>query len=108
MWRRQSTHGDRLVGEVRSHLRGHEWRRALRGVLVLLRYYPRGIAILLLNERRIERRMLARRLRRREQELRAYEQRLKDPLTRERREVQLLRERIRRLERRIRNLDRQS
>src|SRR5919199_804996 len=112
MRRRQWTHGDRLVGEVRGHLREHEWRGALRGILVLLRYYPRGLTLLLLNERRIERRRLARQLERREQELRVYEQRLEEPgdtlMTKERREVQLLRERIRRLERRIRKLDRQA
>jgi glycosyltransferase involved in cell wall biosynthesis len=111
MRRRQWTHGDRLVGEVRGYLRGREWRRALWGMFVLLRYYPRGIMTLLLNERRIERRMLARRLQRRERELRVYELRLKEPedtLAKEHREVQLLRERIRRLERRIRKLDRQA
>ena len=111
MRRRQWTHGDRLVGEVRAHLRGREWRRALRGMLALLQYYPRGIALLLLNERRMERRMLARRLQRREQELRVYVQRVEKPedtLTKDRQEVQLLRERIRRLERRIRRLDRQA
>ncbi len=111
MRRRQWTHGDRLVGEVRGHLRGREWRRALRGMLVLLRYYPRGMALLLLSERSMERRVLARRLQRREQELRVYEQGLEEPegaLTKERQEVQLLRERIRRLERRIRKLDRRA
>jgi glycosyltransferase involved in cell wall biosynthesis len=111
MRRRQWTHGDRLVGEVRGHLRGGEWKRALRGMLILLRYYPQGIALLLLNGRRIERRRLAQRLQLREQELRVYQQRLGEPegtLTKERREVQLLRERIRRLERRIRKLDRQA
>jgi glycosyltransferase involved in cell wall biosynthesis len=111
MRRRQSTHGDRLVGEVRGHLRRGEWKRALRGMSVLLRYYPWGIALLFLNGRRMERRRLAQRLQLREQELRVYEQRLEEPggtLTKERREVRLLRERIRRLERRIRKLDRQA
>ncbi len=111
MRRRQWTHGDRLVSEVRGHLRGREWKLALRGMLVLLRYYPRGMASLLLSERRIERRVLARRLQRREEELRVYEQRLKEPedtLTKDGHEVQLLRERIRRLERRMRKLDRRA
>ena len=109
--RRQGTHGDRLVGEVRGHLRGHEWKRALRSMLVLVLYYPQGLALLLLNERRIKRRTLARRLQRREQELRIYEQRLEEPedaLTNEGRELQRLRGRIQQLQQRIRKLDRQA
>jgi hypothetical protein len=117
MKRRQWTHGDRLVSEVKARVRERDWRRALRGTLVLLRFYPRGIALLLLNERRMERLTLTRRLQAREQELEIYKQRLEESegtrksgntATKELREVQLLRKRIRRLERRIRDLDRQA
>jgi glycosyltransferase involved in cell wall biosynthesis len=117
MKRRQWTHGDRLVGEVKARVRERDWRRALRGTLVLLRFYPRGIALLLLNERRMERLTLTRRLQAREQELEIYEQRLEESegtqksgntTTKELREVRLLRKRILRLERRIRDLDRQA
>lgn len=64
--------GNRLVDGVRAHVKEREWKRALRGVLALLRYYLRGIA--LVNERR----RLARRLRRRKQDLEAHERRLKE------------------------------
>ncbi len=115
--RRQWTHGGRLVGEVRARVWEREWKRALRGVLVLLRFYPQGIALLFLNERRTERLKLAWRLQAREQDLKIYEQRLEESegtqesgrsSTKELREVQLLRERIRRVERRIRILDRRA
>jgi glycosyltransferase involved in cell wall biosynthesis len=117
--RRQWTHGDRLVGEVRARAREHEWKRALGGALILLRYYPRGLPLLLLSERRMERRRPARRLEALVRELEVREGRLKESegtqeeeesgsaLARERHEVQLLRKRIRRLERRIQNLDQQ-
>jgi hypothetical protein len=116
--RRQWTHGDRVVGEVRAHLREHNWNRALRGALILLRYYPRGLPLLLLSERRMERRRPTRRLEALVRELEVRERRLEESegtqgkesgsaLARERHEVQLLRKRIRRLERRVQNLDQQ-
>src|SRR5918995_457239 len=86
-----------------------------KGVLVLVRYYPQGLA--LLSERRMERHRLARRLRASKQELEAHEWQLKEledtqasesALEEERQEVQVLRKRIRKLERRIQNLDRES
>src|ERR687898_2841653 len=97
--------GDPLVNEVRSALRGREWRRALGGVLVLVRYYPQGLA--LLSERRMERHRLARRIRASKQELEAHEWQLKEledtqasesALEEERQEVQRLKKRIRKLE----------
>jgi glycosyltransferase involved in cell wall biosynthesis len=39
----QDYYGGELVGEVRSLLREHQWLGALRGMVLLLRYYPRGI-----------------------------------------------------------------
>jgi glycosyltransferase involved in cell wall biosynthesis len=111
MKRRQRTHGDHLVGEVKVRVREREWKRALQGMLVLLRFYPQGLALLWLHERRIERIRLVRRLQAREQDLEMYERRLEESggtSKKERREVHLLRERIRRLERRIRDLDRQA
>jgi glycosyltransferase involved in cell wall biosynthesis len=113
--RRQWTHGDRVVGEVRTHVREHEWKLALRSVLVLLRYYPRGLPLLLLSERRMGQHRPTRRLQALVRELEVREGRLKeseDPreesgsaLARERHEVQLLKRRIQRLERRVQNLD---
>jgi hypothetical protein len=120
MRRRQWTHGDPLVEEVKARVKEGEWRRAIRGVLVLLRYYPQGLALLLLNERRMERRRLALRIQSSKQELEAHERHLKEleggvreevsegALARENEELQQLRERIWRLERRIQNLDRGS
>jgi glycosyltransferase involved in cell wall biosynthesis len=113
----QGKYGDPLVGEVKAQLKEGQWVRALRGVLALLRYYPRGLA--LLSERRMERHRLARRLRARKQELEAYEWQLKEleddaledsdsegALERKRQEIQGLRRRIRRLEQRIEEIDR--
>jgi DNA repair exonuclease SbcCD ATPase subunit len=102
--------GDRLVDEVRAHLREREWKLALTGTLVLLRYHPWGI---LLSERRMERRRLARRLQARREELKACKGRIKElesaqdaqsALAEERQEAQQLRRRIRRLERRMQDL----
>ena len=116
----QWLYGNRLVDEVRAHLRKREWRRALRGMLVLLRYYPRGLT--LLSERRMERRMerrrLIQRLHNRREELEVHKRQLKElkggkkkeeesesaSLAKERQEVRRLRRRIRRLERRIQDL----
>jgi glycosyltransferase involved in cell wall biosynthesis len=39
----QDFYGEPLVNEIQSSLRESEWRRALRGFLVLLRYYPRRL-----------------------------------------------------------------
>jgi hypothetical protein len=114
---RQGAFGDRLVDEVRAHGRKREWKRALRGIVVLLRHYPRGIA--LLNERRMKRHKLPRQLEARRQELEAQERWLKALLegaeesgsalvAKERQKVQLLRRRVRRLERRIQDLDQRA
>lgn len=110
---RQGAHGDRLVDEVRAYAREREWKRALRGIVVLLRHYPRGI--LLLNERRMERHRLPRQLKARRQELEVHERRLKELgddeqpgsalVVKEQQEVQLLRRRVQRLERRVQDLD---
>jgi glycosyltransferase involved in cell wall biosynthesis len=113
---RRGAHGDRLAEEVRNHLRGCEWKQALRGILVLLRYYPQGI--MLLSERRMERHRLPRRLKARRQELRAHKRRLEELedteksesalVEKERQEVQLLMRRVRRLERRMHDLDQRA
>jgi glycosyltransferase involved in cell wall biosynthesis len=39
----QDFYGGELVSEVRALLRRHRWLAALRGMIVLLRFYPRGI-----------------------------------------------------------------
>ena len=48
----QYWYSDPLVDEVRARIREREWKRALGGLLVLLRYPPLGLT--LLNERRIQ------------------------------------------------------
>ena len=115
----QQWDGERLVDEVRTNVRERERGRALRGMLVLLRYYPQGLA--LLNERRmerhVERRSLTRRLERREEELRTHEQRLRDAesaqelgstLVKEREKVERLRQRIGKLEQQMQDLNQHS
>jgi glycosyltransferase involved in cell wall biosynthesis/uncharacterized coiled-coil protein SlyX len=116
-------YGVPLADEVRGHLRGGEWKRALRGMLVLLRYYPRGLT--LLGERRMERhrerdaqrRELTRQIRASRQELGARERRLEElgrvqelegAMVKGRQEARLLRRRIRRLKRRMQNLDQRA
>jgi glycosyltransferase involved in cell wall biosynthesis len=110
-----------LVEEVRTYLRKRDWKRALRNALVLLWYYPQGLALLLLNEQRmeqyVERRELARRLNRRKQTLKIRAQLLKElkdtqkpeddqelgrTLAAERKEIRRLRKSTRGLERRMR------
>jgi glycosyltransferase involved in cell wall biosynthesis len=113
---RQGAFGDRLVDEVRTHAREREWKRALRGIVALLRHYPRGIT--LLNERRMRRHRLPRQLETRRQELEAHERWLtelegaEEPgsalVAKERQKVQLLRRRVQRLERRIQDLDQRA
>jgi hypothetical protein len=39
--------GGPLVKEVRVHMQKHEWQQAIRGLLILLRYYPKGLASVL-------------------------------------------------------------
>ena len=103
-------YGDPLVDEIRGRVRDHEWKRAAWAMLVLLRYYPRGIA--LLNERRMERHKLAKRIRKRKQELQAREQRLRDlddVLAEEHRKaIRELRGRIRQLTLRAQRMDRRA
>jgi glycosyltransferase involved in cell wall biosynthesis len=116
-------YGVPLADEVREYLRQREWKRAFRGVLVLLRYYPWGLT--LLEERRMaryreqdaERRELARRLRNSKQELEAHERRLQElgsarelegAIAKERQETKLLRRRIRHLKQRMQNLDQRA
>jgi glycosyltransferase involved in cell wall biosynthesis len=127
----QEIYGVPLSDEVRNHSRLREWKRAVQGILVLLRYYPRGLT-LLLNEWRGEQRKLALRLRTRQQELQAREQQLRlyelrlralneqpgnrgrqveeleSALAKERQEVQWLRRRTQRLALRIQELDRRA
>jgi glycosyltransferase involved in cell wall biosynthesis len=121
-------YGDPLVSEVRACIRAHDWRRVLRGALVLARYHPRGLALLLLNEQRMqwhmEQRRLARGLLVRERELKVRRQRLKvrrqqlrkpegtqefeGTLVNERQEVKRLSRSIRRLQQQVRKLDQRA
>jgi glycosyltransferase involved in cell wall biosynthesis len=48
----QDFYGGELVSEVRALARRHRWLAALRGTIVLLRYYPRGIVERILRRAR--------------------------------------------------------
>jgi glycosyltransferase involved in cell wall biosynthesis len=39
----QSFYGERLVNEIRAHIRAHEWKKASLDILALARYHPRGV-----------------------------------------------------------------
>jgi sulfotransferase family protein len=105
----QERYGMPIAEKVRTHLREREWRSAIGGMLVLLRYHPRELA--LLDGRRMERYRLARRFRDRTLELEAREQQLKRQartLEKERQEVrQELRARERQLKRQARALEKE-
>jgi len=113
--RRQADQDDLLVGEVRAHLQQREWGRAFSGALVLARYYPRGLALLLMNKQGMELRRLARRLHALVQDLEGYEWQLKqlEAVIREDSRNALVEERqkasqwLQRLRRHIRGLERE-
>ena len=109
----QDRYGVPSAWEVLTHVRERKWQRVVQGILVLVRYYPRGL-ILLLNKRRMERHRFARRLKARKQELKVHERRLKElestqepesTLVRRRQEVQQLRRGVQGLEQRIQALN---
>ncbi len=68
--------GMNLAREVRSHVRRRDPRRALRGALVLARYYPRGLGFAL-GEGRLRRYELAEELEAREKRLKNQERKLR-------------------------------
>jgi hypothetical protein len=93
-----------IAEKVRTHVRKREYRSAIGGMLLLLRYHPREF--ILLSGRRIEYYRLARRFRNRTRELDAREQRLKgyeQALEKERHEV---RQEIRAHQRRLKGQER--
>ena len=107
--------GMNLAREVRARVRGREPRRALRGTLVLARYYPRGLGFLFGNGR-LRRYELAeqleareKRLKNRERKLRAANKRLKEldgALAKEQRRGKRLRKRNRDLALEVQSLGR--
>ena len=105
----QAHWGNPLADEIRVDIRDREWKRAIEGILVLLWYYPRGLA--LLSQRRMERYKLARRLQNHKEQLRVHKRRLREPeadLVQERQRVRWLRKQIRALELRAQKMDRQK
>ena len=72
LWR--DWHGAPVVNQVRAHLLGGRWWQGLKGLLVLLRYYPQGI--LLVANRGVERERIARRLRHQQRELETHRYKL--------------------------------
>ena len=120
----RADYGVPLVEDIRDALRQRAWKRALAGMLILARFFPRGHA-LLFSHRRLDRARLARHLQvvehkldTSERRLRSYKRRLralrkqprnrsrqgrslKSDLVRERREAVRLRRRKRRLVREL-------
>src|SRR5215212_5734357 len=72
----QAEYGVALAEHIRGALRQRGWKRALRGMSVLARYYPDGLA-LLLSQGRLDRARLARNLQVTEYKLDASERRLR-------------------------------
>jgi len=72
LWR--DWHGAPVVNQVRTHLQEGRWGQGLRGMLALLRYYPRGI--LLVAGWGVEPERLARRLRHHQRELETHKYKL--------------------------------
>jgi glycosyltransferase involved in cell wall biosynthesis len=68
LWR--DWHGAPVVNQVRTHLGEGRWGQGLKGVLTLMRYYPRGI--LLVAKWGVERERVARRLRHQQRELETH------------------------------------
>ena len=108
--------GMNLAKEVRSHVRRRHPRRALRGALVLARYYPRGLGFVF-GEGRLQRYELAeqleareKRLKNRERKLRVANKRLKElggALAKQERRGKRLRRRNRDLALEVQSLGRQ-
>jgi glycosyltransferase involved in cell wall biosynthesis len=72
LWR--DWHGAPVVNQVRTHLQEGRWREGLKGMLALIRYYPRGV--LLVARWGVERERVARRLRRHQRELETHQYKL--------------------------------
>jgi glycosyltransferase involved in cell wall biosynthesis len=73
----QEKYGYPLAQVVRTQFEMREWGRVLKGVLVLGRYYPRGLA-LVITRRRLQRRKVARQLEILREQIQLYEKRLRD------------------------------
>jgi glycosyltransferase involved in cell wall biosynthesis len=97
--------GDPLVEQVRAQVQEGEWGRAVRGMRVLLRYYPQGLAMLVNGRRR-----LAWQLKHRNKQLRNRERQLQElrvTLQEERRKLGQARKQNQALVARERKLQRQ-
>jgi glycosyltransferase involved in cell wall biosynthesis len=98
-------YGEPLVEQVRAQRQKGEWERAMRGTLVLLRYYPQGLALLVNGRRRLSQQLKSRseQLRNRERQLRELRSILKE----ERRKLGRVRKQNQQLVKSERNLLRQ-
>lgn len=96
-----NSRGNPLIEEVRTRVRKRDWKQAVRGMLALLRQYPRGFA--LLSERRVGQRNLDRELQVRKQQVEKF----RSELAKERQRAERLRERNQRLTLQTQNLTRQ-
>src|SRR5215218_3667934 len=72
----QADYGVPLAKDIRSAWQQRAWRRALGGILILARYYPRSL-VLLSSRRRLDRARLARHLQVIEHKLDASERRVR-------------------------------
>jgi glycosyltransferase involved in cell wall biosynthesis len=84
--RGREEYGVPLVWYVRTRLREGEWKRAVGGAYLLLRYYPKGLALLFSGEKR----------------------QLREALEKERREVRRLKKRNRQLASRAQALEKKA
>jgi hypothetical protein len=100
----QSWYGAGAIDEVKTRLGEGEWRRAASGAWTLLRYYPRGLALLLRRGRSKNRELQGRTRRPQNFEKRLH--RLKGMLEKERQEVRRLREQNQRLASRAQDMER--
>ena len=93
-------YGAQLAYKILNHMRKREWKQTVQGMLVLLKYYPKGLA-LLSKRRRIAMRLRIRReqLQNRTKQLEASEQRLQNRTKQLEASEQQLQNRIKQLQR---------
>jgi glycosyltransferase involved in cell wall biosynthesis len=76
----QNYHGGKLVYEIRDHVCRLRWKQAVQEMLVLLKYYPKGLTLLLSKRRLLaqELQLTNEQLKNRDEQLEANEQQLQN------------------------------
>jgi GT2 family glycosyltransferase len=93
-------YGAQLAYKIRNHMRKREWKQTVQGMLVLLKYYPKGLALLSKRRRIAMRlRLLREQLQNRTKQLEASEQRLQNRTKQLEASEQRLQNRIEQLQR---------